>query len=71
MSTIDANILKSRLTKHAKERDLSEQQRKLVEAYRMGKMNEKDFQSQLSKDAVLAKWVRQVLEAASKDPLSK
>ncbi|CAN7162002.1 hypothetical protein [Rhizobium sp. LjRoot258] len=71
MSTIDAKILKSRLTKHAKERDLSEQQRKLVEAYRMGKMNEQDFQSQLSKDPVLAKWVRQVLEAASKDPLSK
>ena len=71
MSTIDAKILKNRLTKHAKERDLSEQQRKLVGAYRTGKMNEKDFQSQLSKDPVLAKWVRQVLEAASKDPLSK
>jgi hypothetical protein len=46
-------------------------QRELVDAYRLGKLDEKDFQFQLSKDPALARWVRHVLEVARTDPLSK
>ncbi len=69
MSTGDNWIFKSTL-KHASLRELNKQQRELVDAYRLGKLGEQDFQFQLSKDPALAKWVRQVLEAASTDPLS-
>jgi len=70
MSTSDTRTFKIRL-KHANDRGLNKQQRELVDAYRLGKLDEKDFQFQLSKDPALAKWVRQILEAASNDPLSK
>jgi hypothetical protein len=69
MSTSDSSIFKSML-KHANVRELNPKQRELVDAYRLGKLDETDFQFRLSKDPALAKWVRQVLEAASTDPLS-
>jgi hypothetical protein len=69
MSTSDSSIFKSML-KHANVRELNPKQRELVDAYRLGKLDETDFQFGLSKDPALAKWVRQVLEAASTDPLS-
>ncbi|MDQ0561140.1 hypothetical protein QO004_002933 [Rhizobium mesoamericanum] len=72
MSTSNIQLLfKGRLAKSAKDRGLDRQQKDLVEAYRLGKLDEKDFQLQLSKDPVLAKWVKQVLEAASNDHLRK
>ncbi len=70
MSTSDSWIFRGTL-KHANVRGLNPKQRELVDAYRLGKLDEKDFQFQLSKDPALARWVRQVLEAASTDPLSK
>jgi len=69
MSIGDSWTFRSTL-KHASVRELNTQQRELVAAYRLGKLAEQDFQFQLSKDPALAKWVRQVLEAASTDPLS-
>ncbi|KWV40200.1 hypothetical protein AS026_26740 [Rhizobium altiplani] len=72
MSTSNIQLLfKGRLAKSAKDRGLDRQQKDLVEAYRLGKLDEKDFQLQLSKDPVLAKGVKQVLEAASNDHLRK
>ncbi|KWV53740.1 hypothetical protein AS026_03580 [Rhizobium altiplani] len=70
MSTGDSWIFKSTL-KHANVQALNPEQRELVDAYRLGKLDEQDFQCQLLKDPALAKWVRQVLEAASREPLSK
>ncbi|WP_028748186.1 hypothetical protein [Rhizobium mesoamericanum] len=70
MSTSDTQSFKSPL-KNGDVRGLNKQQRDIVDAYRFGKLDEKDFQHELSKDPALAKWVRQVLEAASKDPLNK
>jgi len=70
MSTSDSSIFKSML-KHANVRELNPKQRELVDAYRLGKLDETDFQFRLSKDPALAKWVREVLEAASTDSLSR
>ncbi|CCM78273.1 hypothetical protein [Rhizobium mesoamericanum] len=70
MSMSDIQPFRSAV-KHANARELNKQQREIVDAYRVGKLDEKDFQDQLLKDPALAKWVREVLEAASKDPLNK
>ncbi|CAN7707885.1 hypothetical protein [Rhizobium sp. LjRoot258] len=77
MSTSGIRTFKSRLTelgsvwpKHAMARGLNKEQQDVVAAYRLGKLDEKAFQFHLSKDPALAKWVHQVLEAASHDPLN-
>ncbi|MBW9115548.1 hypothetical protein JNB88_18075 [Rhizobium cauense] len=56
--------------KFSKASALNQQQKDLISAYRQGKLDEEAFQLFLRRDPDLAAWVRQVLEAASHDPLT-